>query len=235
MQAWREINEQGNPRGLIFDMRYDPGGLLDAAVRISNLFIENGLVVSGEDKNGNRVWALEAERDRAPWQGLPTVVLINKGSASASEIVSGALQAHGAALIVGERSYGKGSVQTVHHVTRDADLKLTTQYFRLPPKRGELSGRLIHKRPGAREWGVDPDIEVTMTPAQVLDSITLQRDAEIIPLDENGNIDPNSPDRPDINDLITKGLDPQLEMALLILQARALGEPARDTRHASVR
>ena len=64
-------------------------------------------------------------------------MLVNKGSASASEIVAGCVQAHGAAIVVGERSYGKGSVQTVHHISRDARLKLTTHYYRLPPGVGE--------------------------------------------------------------------------------------------------
>lgn len=234
VQAWREINEQGKPRGLVFDLRYNPGGLLDAAVRISNLFLDGGSIVSGEDKWGRRAWTLGAEPNRAMWADTPTVVLVNKGSASASEIVAGALQAHGAALIVGERSYGKGSVQTVHHVTRDSRLKLTTQYYRLPPSAEEPEGRLVHKKPGASDWGVAPDISVTMTPAQVVDSITLQREAEIIPVDENGALLPDSEDRPDINRMLTEGMDPQLEMALLILQAQALGE-GTDVRHASLR
>ncbi len=163
-EAWAEINEGGRPHGLILDLRYDPGGLLTSAVQIANLFVQQGVIVSGEDKYGNKAFPDQrADPRRAEFFGVPTVVLINKGSASASEIVAGCLQAHGSAVIVGERSYGKGSVQTVHHIANDARLKLTTHYYRLPPAEGEEKGRLVHKRPGAVTWGVDPDIEVKMT------------------------------------------------------------------------
>ncbi len=226
LAAWREINEQGTPRGLIFDMRFNPGGLLDAAVRISNLFLDRGMIVSGENKEGLQAWQLRAQPNQAAWRNVPTVVLVNKGSASASEIVSGCLQAHGAAVVVGERSFGKGSVQSVLPITQDSRLKLTTQYFRIPPnvKKGETVGRLIHKRPHATEWGVDPDILVKMTPKQVIDSVELRREADVIPLDEQGNQVADSSERPDVMRLLNEGIDPQLEMALLILQARALAD-----------
>ena len=171
-----------------------------------------------------------ARRHQAEFAGVPTVVLVNRGSASASEIVSGCLQAHGVAVIVGERSFGKGSVQTIHHIAPSARLKLTTQYYRLPPANGQDQGRLVHKRPGAEEWGIDPDIEVAMTVEQVTRAIELRRKAETIPIDEDGRLDPDDPDRPDVRGLLTDGIDAQLETALLLLQARALG--TGDERHA---
>ncbi len=234
LQAWREINKQGEPRGLIFDLRYNPGGLLDAAVKVSNLFVKNGLIVSGEDKTAHKVWKLNADPRRAAWEDIPTVLLINKGSASASEIVAGCLKAYDAAVIVGERSYGKGSVQTVHPITGNSLLKLTTQYFRMPENAENPDGPLIHKRPGADRWGVDPHVEVTMTPQQIVDSLKLRQEADIIPLDEEGNMLPESEDRPDINTMLTDGLDPQLEIAVLLLQARVLGDMDADaeTKHA---
>ena len=234
--AWAQIKAEGKPNGLILDLRYNPGGLLSSAVRISNLFVKGGVIVSGEDKDGGEAWP--DQRAEARWaiiagDGVPTVVLINKGSASASEIVAGCLQAHGAAVVIGERSFGKGSVQTVHHIASNGLLKLTTQYYRLPsPDGGKTKGRLVHKRPGATEWGVDPDIVVEMTPAQIVASLQLRQKADIIPADEAGNPDPALPERPDVNDLLTAGIDPQLETALLILQARALESIDPDARHA---
>ena len=171
-------------------------------------------------------------RSQTAAAGVPIVVLVNEGSASASEIVAGCLQAHNGATVVGKRTFGKGSVQTVHHIARDARLKLTTQYYRLPPAEDEEMGRLVHRRPRADMWGVEPDIDVEMTPSQVISSLELRRDADIIPVDEEGELDPDSPDRSDVTDLLTEGLDPQLEMALLILQAQALATVDEDVRHA---
>ena len=218
-KAWRQINQTGTPRGLILDLRYNPGGLLDAAVNISNLFMPEGPVVSGEGKDGVTQFERRARRHRATIfkSGLPVVVLINEGSASASEIVAGALQANNAAVIVGERSFGKGSVQTVHPVTRNTMLKLTTQYYRLPPAEGETKGRIVHRRPGASDWGVNPDIEVGMSPNQIVKSLELRQQADMLTNDPE-----DAKDRPDVNRLLTEGLDPQLETAVLILRAKAL-------------
>jgi carboxyl-terminal processing protease len=234
-KAWREMNQAGTPNGLVVDLRYNPGGLLTSAVQVSNLFLQRGLIVSGENKDGVRAWQdRRARPNAAELSGIPTVVIINKGSASGSEIVAGALQAHGAAIIVGERSYGKGSVQTVHNIAPNAALKLTTQYYRLPPKPGQDHGKLVHRRPGSEMWGVDPDIVVPMSPHQVQASIELRQEADIIPEDDDGKPNPDDPNRPDVNDLLTKGLDPQLETALLILQARAMGTIAQKHRHAAL-
>jgi carboxyl-terminal processing protease len=232
--AWDEIVKQygRTPNGLILDLRHNPGGLLTAAVQISNLWIDRGIIVTGEDRSQQQVWRQQALGGRAPIadSGVSTVVLINKGSASASEIVAGALQAHGAALVVGERSFGKGSVQTVHQVAREGRIKLTTQYYRLPsPDGGATPGRLVHKRDGAAVWGVDPDVEAMMTVRQTADALTLRQRAEAAFLAGAEGIEPA-----DINDLLTEGIDPQLQTAVLILQAQALSklEAPEGMRHA---
>jgi carboxyl-terminal processing protease len=239
--AWKEISAKGKPAGMIIDLRYNPGGLLSSAVQVSNLFVRNGVIVTGEDKDGKRPPNFPDQKadGRRSWDldGVGVVVLINQGSASASEIVAGCLRAHGAAVIVGERSFGKGSVQTVHNVANDARLKLTTQYYRLPPDAEQVAagekGRLVHKRPGAKVWGVDPTIEVKMTPQQATEALELRQKADVLPQDDQGEVDAAADKRPDINRLLTEGIDPQLETALLILQARALGLPNTEMQHAA--
>jgi len=200
--------------------------------------VEKGLIVGAVDKHGRSSFPEQkAKPSRARLARLPTVVLINHGSASASEIVAGCLQAHSAAVIVAERSYGKGSVQTVHQTARNAQLKLTTQYYQLPAntRDGESEPQVVHKRPRATKWGVDPDILVQMTPSQYEKSYELRRKSDLIPEDENGRPDPHAADRPDITELLTTGIDPQLEAALLLLQARIIGELDEAARHASIR
>ena len=229
------------PRGLILDLRYNPGGLLTSAYQISDLFVEGGTIVSGEDKNGGQSFDLPAKRHTTLLGDLPTVVLINQGSASASEIVSGCLQAHEAGLVIGERSFGKGSVQTVHPVRSQAEAKLkcTTQYYRLPSGVTGGPGRLVDKEVAkefdSSDWGVVPDLEVAMNADQIEEALTLRLEADRLPGDpaapaEDADADDSEPGStpPDIDELIDRGLDPQLELALLILQARALshGEEA---------
>ena len=140
----------GRLAGLVLDMRRNPGGSLDEAVALSDLFLSRGQIVSQRGRNRADTIFYEAETvyrgDAA--EGLPIIVLIDEGSASASEIVAGALQDHDRALVMGERSFGKGSVQTLLPLTRDSALKLTTALYSTP------SGRSV------QEGGIEPDIRV---------------------------------------------------------------------------
>jgi len=140
----------GRLNGLVLDLRRNPGGSLDEAVALSDLFLSQGQIVSQRGRNRRDSVYYEAESvyrgDAAA--GVPMIVLIDEGSASASEIVAGALQDQRRALIMGERSFGKGSVQTVLPLTRDSALKLTTARYYTP------SGRSV------QEGGIEPDIRV---------------------------------------------------------------------------
>ncbi len=140
----------GKPLGYIVDLRSNPGGILDEAVAVSDAFLDSGEIVSerGRDKRDTqRYWAESAVPGDAAG-GLPVIVLVDAGSASASEIVAGALQDHHRGLVMGERSFGKGSVQNVLPLTRDTGLRLTVARYHLP------SGRSV------QEGGIKPDIQV---------------------------------------------------------------------------
>lgn len=217
--AVRTMRDQGL-RGLILDLRYNPGGLLDQAVSISSRFVSQGVIVTTETAGQVMVDKQTAQSSRIRLNDIPVVVLINEGSASASEIVSGAIQDHakeGAidAILVGKRSYGKGSVQNVWQLFNDAALKLTTQYYRLP------GGRLIDKnRHLVTDWGVTPDLVVDRLPSQEADGYEIRQQADVAEMDEAGNFIQNADARPDPTKLITDGLDLQLQTALTILQSR---------------
>jgi carboxyl-terminal processing protease len=133
--------------GVILDLRNNPGGVLDAAVAVSDAFIDSGLIVYTKGRVANADVRYEATLD-TPAPDIPLVVLINGGSASASEIVAGALQDHGRAVIMGTQSFGKGSVQTVLPLNGAHALKLTTARYYTP------AGRSIQAQ------GITPDIEV---------------------------------------------------------------------------
>lgn len=137
----------GRLNGLVLDLRGNPGGLLDEAVALSDLFLDKGTIVSqrGRYARDNEVYTAQPG-DIA--RGLPVIVLVDEGSASASEIVAGALQDNHRAAILGQRSFGKGSVQTLLPLTRDTALKLTTARYYTP------SGRSV------QEGGIEPDISV---------------------------------------------------------------------------
>ena len=140
----------GNPLGYIIDLRSNPGGILDEAVSVSDAFLSSGEIVSerGRDKRDIQRWWAERAVPGDVTGGAPIIVLVDAGSASASEIVAGALQDHHRGLVMGERSFGKGSVQTVLPLTRDTGLRLTVARYHLP------SGRSV------QEGGIKPDIRV---------------------------------------------------------------------------
>jgi carboxyl-terminal processing protease len=137
----------GRPLGYILDLRSNPGGLLDQAVGLSDVFLERGEVVSQRGRKKGDIERYYARPGDAA-HGLPVVVLVDSGSASAAEIVAGALQEHHRAIVMGERTFGKGSVQTLLPLSNQTALRLTTARYFTP------SGRSV------QEGGITPDITV---------------------------------------------------------------------------
>jgi carboxyl-terminal processing protease len=222
----------GGLNGIILDLRFNPGGLLTQAVSVANTFIADGKVVYTEGAGGTPGDIHYAEKEgQVVTTGIPIVVLVNDGSASASEIVSGAVQFYGKnnsinAIVLGHRSFGKGSVQNVIPLSMSTYMKLTKQYYHLPDK------RIVHRKPGAKDWGVTPDLTVEMLPKQITDALTLRIDADTPPEGrinrkvEEGETalgDPE-PDR-----LINEGFDLQLEAAVAILKAQAVAKMQQST------
>lgn len=227
--AINQMRQQGTLKSIIIDLRFNPGGLLNQAVSIANTFVKSGTVVYTESAGGVREQTETAEPSgQIIPESVPVVVLINRGSASASEIVSGAIRHYSNlgklnGLVIGDRSFGKGSVQNVMGLTNKMQMKLTTQYYYLP------GGELIHKRPGATQWGVDPHLRVEMLPKQTADAFSLRLDADtpaegrIVRKPEPGE-EPLGEPEPDR--LINDGFDLQLEAAVLVLQAQSAAREA---------
>ncbi len=142
-----EAESKGGLKGIVLDLRNNPGGLLDAAVDVSDAFLDEGLVVYTEGRSENSKIEYRSKSGDV-LSGVPIVVLVNNGSASASEIVAGALQDRGRAIIMGDKTFGKGSVQTVLPMTEDSAVKLTTALYYTP------SGRSIQAE------GIVPDVEL---------------------------------------------------------------------------
>lgn len=209
-------------KGLVLDLRDCPGGLLDAALSCVNLFLAKGKILSVRGR-GQDEKTFEAD-GKAPLADVPLVVLINGQTASAAEIVSGALKDNDRAVLVGSRTYGKGSVQTLISLKdNQGAIKLTTAYYYLP------GGRNIDRVSGKKEWGVDPtEGDVVPLNAQQAEALRKRREAR-------GATD--SPAKPAAEvtpeRLATEESDPQLAAALKALIAKAtkgefakVGEPA---------
>ena len=157
--------EVKNLKGIVIDVRNNPGGLLDQAVNVSDLFLDKGEIVSTRSRNAEDTVRYSAQKGDIA-KGLPIVVLINSGSASASEIVAGALQDHKRAVILGEKSFGKGSVQTVIPLDKYGAMRLTTARYYTP------SGRSIQAE------GIIPDIVVHPAKVEVIDNSFNMSEAE---------------------------------------------------------
>jgi carboxyl-terminal processing protease len=183
-EAIKQAREQGM-KGLILDLRFNPGGLLDQAVRISDMFLTDGRIVSTKGRNSPE--RAEAASEKYDVGSFPLVVLVNEFSASASEILAGALKDNGRATVVGTRSFGKGSVQQVLALESGAGaVKITTAHYYLP------SGRNIHRKDDSETWGVDPTdgFYVPMSFEEIKKMNEARRQADIVRQD-NGSEQPD--------------------------------------------
>jgi carboxyl-terminal processing protease len=164
-------------KGIILDLRFNPGGLLQTGGDVADRFLESGVIVStGRPGETKRDYVREAVKE-GTYPSIPLVVLINEYSASASEIVAGALKDHHRAVLIGARTFGKGSVQTLIALDGgNAALKLTTAYYYLP------SGKNIMRKKDAKTWGVDPDptFNMPLTEAENRNILLARMYSEII-------------------------------------------------------
>lgn len=208
------LKDQG-ARALILDLRSNPGGLLTAATEVADKFLTQGDIVSTRSMrdliNSPAIRARETPDDVK----LPMVVLVNQYSASASEIVSGALRDLKRATIIGERTFGKGSVQMLFPLDRQqALLKLTTSHYYLP------GGTCIHREENAAQWGVDPDLKVEVTPEQMRKVIDARTELDIL---RDKAPDDLRAEEKTAKDLLDADL--QLSAALFVLRLQLAGVP----------
>ncbi len=170
-------------KGIVLDLRNNPGGLLDQAVEISDAFLDKGEIVSTRERNPNETSRFSAKAGDL-LDGRPMVVLINQGSASASEIVAGALKDHRRAIVMGKKSFGKGSVQTVIPLKEHGAMRLTTSRYYTP------SGTSIQAK------GITPDIEVQAAKIESLESGKVRTEADLrgrLSNDQDRKSDDNKP------------------------------------------
>jgi len=181
-KAIADIRKKGDVQGLVLDLRNNPGGLLDQAVKVSNVFLDGGLIVYTDGRVENQKMRFEATKGTKE-VNYPMVVLVNGGSASASEIVAGALQDHRRALILGTKTFGKGSVQTIIPLEGGSGLRLTTAHYFTP------NGHSIQAK------GIIPDIVVE--PVEVKASEEPEGDQDVFMLrEENLEGHLENPDAP---------------------------------------
>lgn len=163
-KAAKEFKDGGTVKKIILDVRGNPGGLLSQAVGVSSVWLDSGKTIL-QEKRGEEVIATEVAKGKPALKGVPTIVLIDEGSASASEIVAGALKDNGVAKLIGEKSFGKGSVQQVIDLKGGGVLKVTIARWYTP------GGRNIDKE------GIEPDVMVERTPDDVKNKRDPQLDA----------------------------------------------------------
>jgi carboxyl-terminal processing protease len=212
-EAIEELRTEHGDRmkGLVLDLRNNPGGLLEQAVGIADAFLDRGEIVSTRGRRSDSIQRFNA-RQGDLIEGTPMVVLINGGSASASEIVAGALQDHGRAIVMGTTSFGKGSVQTIMPLPGHGAIRLTTARYYTP------SGSSIQAK------GIVPDIEVRQSRVEVIDQGAARREADLRGRLENEQLEGEAGAEPTEEG---EAEDYQLERAIDLLRGVAMFGSAR--------
>ena len=219
-EVLRKLEKQGL-RGLILDLRFNSGGYLQAAAEVVDLFIKEGVIVKSNPRQGLATYEIAHRSGTHP--DYPLVVLMNNYSASASEIVAGALQdpQYQRATLVGQRSYGKGSVQIVSPFTGDgSQIKYTIAYYHLPSDQ-QVKNRYQMEKLGRDDWGITPDVDVKMLGNEMKEMIDIQRGNDVLTRtdhDANGG----SSTRHTLQGTLQS--DPQLSIGLLVVQSKLVAE-----------
>jgi len=198
-EALKALEKENEPlKGLVLDLRNNPGGLLEAAVEVADEFLEEGLIVytKGRRKDQNFKFEAQPNRYKHPY---PIVILVNAGTASASEIVAGALQDHHRAIILGTKTFGKGSVQTIIPLPDGSAVRLTTAQYYTP------SGRSIQAE------GIEPDLEIPEIKPECLRKHGLIREKDL-----EGHLE--NPEKPSDNETATR-VQEQLEKDFQLMEA----------------
>ena len=207
-------------KGLILDLRFNSGGFLDSAIAVTDKFIEEGLIVITRPRSWlSSTYASAHKKKTHP--NYPLVILINSGSASASEIVSGALQdpKHKRAVLVGERTHGKGSVQGItHYPGEGAQLKYTMAYYHLPSDQRVKSREAMEKQ-GRNDWGIGPDIEIELRTDELRKMIDIQRDNDVLVRADHDNSG-TALKRHTAEE--TLAADPQLAVGILVVKSKLI-------------
>ncbi len=227
-----ELDKKG-ARALLLDLRWNPGGLLRTAIDVTQLFLPPGKEIVSTRGLRSDEWSAPSSTPAVFKKDM--VVLVNETSASASEILAGALQDHHRAIVLGTRTHGKGSVQNLIPLANDAAyLKLTTAQYYLP------SNRCPDKRPGAKDWGVTPDIAVPLRPEEKIKVVQMRRDSDVLgevvepepasqPATTSSSTQTAASTQPTTGPTPVKdrpNIDPQAEAALLVLRVKLLsGQP----------
>ncbi len=225
-QTLERLRDQGM-KGLIVDLRVNPGGLLTTAVEMVEMFLSPDRLIVRTKGRASEPQKFESRSTKGEFADVPLIILVNDYSASASEIMAGALHAYGRALLVGERTYGKGNVQQPCLLgSGDAMLKLTTALYYLPGM-----DRSIHRHEDSKEWGVDPDVVVKLSPKEARRINELRRQTEVLP-GKSGTIPvaatapASQPEDEDgLGDLVKElKTDPQVDTAVFLMRVRLLSK-----------
>ncbi len=218
--------EQEGMKGLILDLRFNTGGLLESAVGVADEFLEDGLIVRTQPGFG-RTPIFKMAKKKGTHPDYAMVILINSSSASASEIVAGALadEMYERAVLIGERTHGKGSVQGITQYPRGgAQLKYTMAYYHLPSGQRVKSQDAMEKQ-GRKDWGVGPDIKVKIGSDSLMMSdelrkmLSVQRDNDVL-VQVDRDEDRESPKKYTIEE--TLAADPQLAVAVLVIKTKLI-------------
>jgi len=207
--------------GLILDLRFNTGGYLSSAAEITDKFIKEGLIVSTRPRFG--LWTYQVAHRKGTHPDYPLVILINSGSASASEIVAGALAdpMHERAVLVGDRTHGKGSVQTItSRPGSGAKLKYTMAYYHLPSGQRVESQEAV-KKAGREDWGVGPDVEIKLRSDELKEMLDIRRDNDVlVQIGHNGT--PGIPELKKHSAEKVLEADPQLAVGVLLVKTKNL-------------